>query len=110
MKDDRAVLLHVLDSIERISAYTTGGRDAFMKDRKTQDAVVRNLEIIGEAAKGVSPGLKKAHPEVPWKRIAGMRDKMIHEYFGVNLDLVWGAVERDVPTLKSQIESLLRQL
>ncbi len=90
MKDDCVYLLHVRDALEAIATYTVGGRDAFMADRKTQDAVIRNLEIIGEAVKRLSPSLTNAHPGVPWRQIAGMRDKLVHDYFGVDLDLVWG--------------------
>ena len=85
MKDDRIYLLHVRDSIQHIVNYTTAGKENFFSDRKTQDAVVRNLEIIGEATKRVSITLKEAHPDIAWKPIAGMRDKLIHDYFGINL-------------------------
>ncbi len=78
-------LLHIRDSIQHIIEYTAAGRESFWADRKTQDAVVRNLEIIGEATKRLSPLLKDAHPDIAWKPIAGMRDKLIHDYFGINL-------------------------
>lgn len=107
MKDERAYLLHVRDAVDRILSYTARGRDAFMGDPKTQDAVVRNLEIIGEAVKHVSEATRAAHPDVQWKRIAGMRDKMIHEYFGVNLDLVWEVVAGELSGLRSRVEILL---
>lgn len=84
MKDDRVYLWHIRDCIERIVDYTREGRDAFLNDPKTQDAVIRNLEIIGEAVKNVSEDLKKFYPDIPWPRIAGMRDRMIHEYFGLD--------------------------
>lgn len=107
MKQDRVYLLHIRDAIRRIRAYTTAGKEAFLADSKTQDAVIRNLEIIGEAVKQLSAGLKDANPEVPWRRIAGMRDKLIHEYFGVNLRLVWEAVERELPGLLVSTEAIL---
>ena len=110
MKDDRIYLLHIQDAIHHIQDYTKGGKDEFFNDRKTQDAVVRNLEIIGEAVKNLSEQLKIDHTAIPWKRIAGMRDKMIHEYFGVNLSLVWDAVERDLPDLKQRIVGILHSL
>lgn len=110
MKDDRFYLLHVRDAIDRVLDYTADGRDAFFNDVKTQDAVVRNLEIIGEAVKNVSDGLRTAHAGVPWKRLAGMRDKLIHEYFGVNLDLVWQAVGHDIPELRTHVQRILQQL
>jgi uncharacterized protein with HEPN domain len=110
VKGDRIYLLHIRDAIQRIVEYTREGRDAFFARPMIQDAVVRNLEIIGEAVKNLTETLKADHPDIPWKRIAGMRDKMIHEYFGVNLQLVWEAVERDLPPLHSSIDSMLRQL
>ena len=103
MKDDRIYLLHVRDAINHILEYTRSGKDNFFADRKTQDAVVRNLEVIGEAIKRVSPALKDAQPDIAWKPIAGMRDKLVHDYFGVNIQLVWDVIERDIPALKLKI-------
>jgi len=110
MKDDRIYLLHVRDSIQHIENYTAAGKENFFSDRKTQDAVVRNLEIIGEATKRVSATLKEAHSDIAWKPIAGMRDKLIHDYFGINLQLVCDAVARDLPDLKGKIDLLLEDL
>ena len=76
--------------------------------RAAQDAVVRNLEIIGEAVKRLSPDLTGAHSDVPWRQIAGMRDKLIHDYFGVDLDLVWAVVEQELPTLRTRIAAMLQ--
>ncbi len=110
MKDDKLYLIHVRDSINLIIAYTEKGRDDFFSDRKTQDAVIRNIEIIGEAIKNISPKLRASYPDIPWRLLAGMRDKMIHEYFGVNLDLVWETVERDLPELLKNIETILNEV
>ena len=74
---------------------------------ETQDAVVRNLEIIGEAVKRLSAGFRSEHADVPWKRIAGMRDKVIHDYFGVDFRLVWETVEKDLPLLLQRIKNLI---
>ena len=109
MKNDRFYLLHVRDAIGDILAYTAAGRDAFFGERLRQDTVVRKLEVIGEAVKGISDATRTRCPEIPWRLIAAMRDKMIHEYFGVNLELVWVVVERDLPALKRAIAALLDQ-
>lgn len=110
MKDDRIYLLHIRDAIQQILTYTTSGKDGFFADRKTQDAVIRNLEIIGEATKRLSASLKNAHPDIAWKPIAGMRDKLVHDYFGVNLQLVWDVIEQDLPGLKVKVLHLLTAL
>ena len=110
MKDDRIYLLHIRDAIRQIVEYTAAGKGSFLADRKTQDAVVRNLEIIGEATKRGSPGLKATHTDIAWKPIAGMRDKLIHDYFGVNVQLVWDAVDRDLPVLYEKVKDLLTSL
>lgn len=107
MKDDRVYLAHIRDALDRVAEYTEDGRDSFFRDRRTQDAVVRNLEIVGEAAKHLSSKAKEGAPHVPWKVISGMRDKLIHEYFGVNLEIVWQVVEKELPLLRRQIDHLL---
>ena len=107
MKDDRVFLAHVRDAMSKIESYTQGAREAFFADAKTQDAVIRNLEIIGEAVKNLSADLRAQHPEMPWARIAGMRDVLIHDYFGVRLETVWNAVEHRLPELKRCAEALL---
>lgn len=107
MKDDRAFPLHMLDAIDQITQYTCDGRDAFFADSRTQDAVIRNLEIIGEAAKCISSALKDHYQEIPWKQIGGMRNKLIHEYFGVEMLLVWEVVQSELPRLRESVESML---
>ena len=111
MKDVKTFLLHILECIEAIEEYTQDmNREAFMEDRKTQDAVLRKLEIIGEAVKNIPHGFREKYPEIPWKQIAGTRDVLIHEYFGVDLELVWEIVERDLPELKEKIRKILKDL
>ena len=109
MKDDRAYLQHIRDSLERIRAYTAGGRAVFFKDAKTQDAVMRNLEVIGEAVKHLSDGCRQLTPEIPWRRIAGMRDVLIHGYFGVKMETVWDVVEKELPRLEEAVDQLLSE-
>ena len=107
MKDDRVYLMHIRDAINRVQEYTRDGKDVFLSDIKTQDAVLRNLEIIGEATKNLSAELRAANTDIPWKQIAGLRDTLIHRYFGVRLDLVWEVVEQHIPVLQARILALL---
>jgi uncharacterized protein with HEPN domain len=110
MKDDQVYLLHIRDAVQRVLDYTRDGRVVFFADTKTQDAVIRNIEILGEASKNLSDDLKAAHADIPWRQIAGMRDTLIHRYFGVKLDLVWQVVEQDLPGFKVRVEELLTNL
>jgi len=82
--------------------------EEFLKDIKTQDAVVRNLEITEEAIKNISEELKKKYPKIPWKDLAGIRDKLIHHHFGVNLDIVWNIVKEELPGIVLQLEEILK--
>jgi uncharacterized protein with HEPN domain len=79
-----------------------------LEDKKTQDAVVRNLEIIGEAEKNISEELKGKFPQIRWKELAGVRDKLIHHYFGVNFDIVWNIIQDELPDVLSQLEEILK--
>ncbi len=80
-----------------------------MNDYKTQDAIVRNIEIIGEASKKLSSGLKKKYQDIPWKMIAGTRDILIHDYFGVNIDIIWEIITNDMPELKQKLEKITKE-
>lgn len=114
MSDRREVrdyLSDILQAIGDIRSYTTGMTvDAFRIDRKTQQAVIRCLEVVGEATKKIPPVLRDRHPETPWQEIAGMRDKLIHEYFGVDLDIVWETAREDLVPFESALRSLLGDL
>jgi uncharacterized protein with HEPN domain len=110
VKDERARLRHAIDAVDAIQRYTADGREAFFSDDKTRDAVIRNIEILGQAVKGISDQTRALEPEIPWRKIAGMRDKLIHEYFGVELGLVWDVVEDELPVLRPQLERLSRRL
>ncbi len=109
MKANSVYLKHILDSIGKIEDYTADiSEKEFKGNSLIQDAVIRQIEIIGEACKQVSPELKKKHAQVPWKDIAGMRDKLIHNYLGVDIESVWATVEKDLPQLKQQVGAVLK--
>ncbi|MCG8354149.1 MAG: DUF86 domain-containing protein [Kiloniellales bacterium] len=112
MKEDRTYVLHIRDAIERIVAYTKDGKSEFLAETIVQDAVIRNLEVIGEAAKQVSEDLRAECPEVPWAKMAGLRDVLIHGYMTVDLEIVWDVVSNRLPPVADQIADLLepRQL
>ena len=107
---DRLFLRHVLNAIDEIASFTVEGQSTFMSDRKTQSAVIRQLEIIGEAVKNLSADLTASEPAVPWRQIAGTRDRLIHAYFSVDLDSVWSMVEQDLPTLRDEVRRILGRL
>ena len=101
-------LADIRDAIDKILSYTSAGKEAFLADPRTQDAVLRNIEIIGEAVRGVTHETRAAHSEIPWKEMAGMRDRIIHDYFRVDADVVWDVVSQDLPTLRGKIADLLQ--
>ncbi len=107
MKDDLIFLQHIADAIKDIEEYTRGGKEEFFSTKMIQDAVIRNLEIIGEAVKSISPAVRIEYSDVPWKQIAGLRDVLIHHYFGVDLETVWLVAEKRLPGLLQRIEFLL---
>ena len=107
MKDDKVFLYNILESIIKIETYTNSGKDEFMTSGIIQDAVIRNLEIIGEATKRVSQGLKEQTNEIPWRQMAGLRDVLIHDYMGISLKIVWNVVQNELPQLKIKIMELL---
>ena len=97
----------ILEAIGSIKEYTHGmGYEEFIQDKRTRDAVVRNLEIIGEASKNIPDETKEKYPEVNWKAITGMRDKFIHEYFGVSNPIVWETITGDIPVFEAQIKEI----
>jgi uncharacterized protein with HEPN domain len=110
LRSDRERLLDILEAIERIEAQAARGRLTFAGEELAQAAVIRWIEIIGEAARGVTAELREAHPEVPWRRMVAMRNVLIHGYFDIDVDLVWSVAENDLPKLHAQIRAIVDQL
>ncbi len=107
MRDDRERLADALEAIARIEKYAVQGRAAFERDELLQNWIVRHLQILGEACRGLSARIREEHPEIPWPNIIGMRHILVHDYFGIDVDVVWRAVEHDLPPLKRQLQALL---
>ena len=106
-RNDSELIADILEAINRISDYCAGvDYDKFIADTKTQDAIVRNLEVIGEAAKKISNTAREKNPNVPWRSMAGLRDRLIHDYFGINLDIVWEIISHDLPGVVRSLESI----
>jgi uncharacterized protein with HEPN domain len=105
---DRLRLRHVLDAAERIAGYIRGvDQGSFLSNRMLQDAVIRNLEVIGEACANLSPALTTAHAEIPWQRASGIRNRLVHGYFDVDLRVVWQTARESLPPFAQQIRRLL---
>lgn len=107
---DKEFLCDLKGAIERIDDYIGEmNYEQFLQERKTQDAVVRNLEIIGEAVKNLSKDLKKKYSDIDWKNFAGLRDKIAHFYFGIKWDIVWTVIKDKLPGFKEKIEEILKE-
>lgn len=108
MKDPKIFLVHIRESIQQIEAYVGGfSHGDFVRSLQVQDAVVRRLEIIGEATKNIPDDFKERYPDIPWKKIANMRNTLIHEYFSVDVEILWNLLDADLKKFKEQVETLL---
>ena len=110
MRDDHKRLVHMLEAIERVERYAARGEQAFRRDELIQTWMVRNIQVIGEAARALSQDLRDNHPNIPWSSVIGMRHVLVHDYFDVDLDIVWRVIEQDVPALKHNIRNILAAL
>ena len=104
MKSDKIYIYDMLEAASWVLKHTSGGKEEFLNDRKTRDAVIRNFEVIGEAVKHVSTQTREAYPNVSWKEAAGLRDVLIHEYARIDFNLLWDIIQHSVPKLKDQLE------
>jgi uncharacterized protein with HEPN domain len=109
-KDPRVYMAQILERIDRILTFTEDGREAFFESQLLQDAAIRNLEVIGEAAKRVPDDYRNSYPMIPWRGLASPRDVLIHQYEGVSLDQVWRIIRDELPPLRQAISSILPPL
>lgn len=110
MRTDRDRLLDILEAVERIEKYAGRDRQAIERDELLQTWFIHHVQIIGEAAAKLSEGFRVAHPDVPWAEIVGMRNVLVHEYFGVDVEEIWNTVQHDIPALKPKLAAILAEL
>ena len=109
MKDDRLYVIHISECLARIAQYVAGGRETFLHSTLIQDATLRNLQTIGQSVGRLSATLREAHPEVNWRSIIGLRNVLVHDYLGINLERIWDIIARDVPDLQRTVEAILQE-
>ena len=110
MRDDRVYLRHILECMDAIACYAAEGRAAFLADRKTQKATLRELQELAESTQRLPSDTTSRHPEVPWAAIAGFRNVLVHDYLGLSLPRVWDVVERDLPAFRVAVMAMLEEL
>jgi uncharacterized protein with HEPN domain len=110
MKSDRTYLQHILDAIENVENYTRGAtKKRFLDDGMMHDSVYFQIQIIGEASNNLSEDFLEKHPDIPWSQIIGMRNRIVHAYFQIDIEVAWDIVKKDIPILKKQIQKMLKQ-
>jgi uncharacterized protein with HEPN domain len=106
-RDAELLVEDMLDALRKIDLYTAGmDHSSFLQDEKTVDAVVRNLEVLGEAARQIPDAFAARHPDVPWRKVTGLRNRIVHDYFGLDLEIIWQIVRNDLPPLKATLEKI----
>ncbi|HLD55037.1 MAG TPA: DUF86 domain-containing protein [Candidatus Nanoarchaeia archaeon] len=109
-KDPLIFIKHILENIDIIEEFSkNSSKQEIFKDKQKQYAIIRAIEIIGEAAKNLPNSFTKKYSEVNWKEIIGTRDKLIHQYFGIDLDIIWSIIKRDIPKLKKEIQGIIKK-
>ena len=107
MKRDKLYLAHIGECIRKVEAYTIEGEAYFFQDTRTQDAVLRNLQVLSESVKRLSPDVKNRFPEIDWVRIVGFRNALVHDYLGIRLERVWEVIQQNLPALKAAVDEVL---
>ena len=111
MSDDHVFLLHVRDALREAREFVEGeDYESFLENRMLQNAVMRSFEVVGEAARRISPEFSQAHPEIPWRLMGDFRNKLIHDYFSLDIEVVWKTATEDAPVLLSQVEGLVESI
>jgi uncharacterized protein with HEPN domain len=108
MRDDNERLQDIIEAIEQLEKYSRQGKTVFKQQELIQIWIIYHLQIIGEAARVISQEFKARYPEIPWRDVSDLRSLIIHEYFRVNLDIIWDIVQNDIPPLKQQIQAILK--
>jgi uncharacterized protein with HEPN domain len=110
-RDLKDYIIDILECIADVKDFTRGmDFEGFTKDKKSINAVIRSLEVLGEAAKKIPEEVREKYPNVPWKRMAGMRDKLIHEYHGIDLEIIWGVVKTELPPVEPLVEEIIKDI
>ncbi len=107
MRDDTEKLLDINDAIERIDKYAVRGKETFQKEELIQTWIVHHLQVLGEAAARISDEFKVGHSDIPWSNIIGMRNILVHDYFQIDIDIVWAVIEKDLPQLREMIKKVI---